>query len=66
MYHAYSSVVSLSHGKLYGIYISFHDFTYNTRGNVAVAEYFSRPSPEPRKIRAMSKMSARIICKTIE
>ena len=53
-------------GRWVHIYILFDGFTYNTRGYFASCVVFFR-APEGRgKIRAMSKMSASIICETIE
>ena len=44
------------------IYILFDGFTYNTRGYFASCVVFFRTPKGRAKIRAMSKMSARIIC----
>ena len=51
---------------LSNIYILFDGFTYNTRGYFASCVVFFRAPKGRGKIRAMSKMSASIICKTIE
>ena len=51
------------HGHTWYTYILFDGFTYNTRGYCASCVIFFRARG---KIRAMSKMSAGIICKTIE
>ena len=48
------------------IYILFDGFTYNMRGYFASCVVFFRAPKGRGKIRAMSKMSTRIICKTIE
>ena len=45
------------------IYILLDGFTYNTRGYFASCGVFFRDPKGRGKIRAMSKMSARIICK---
>ena len=47
-------------------YILFDGFTYNTHGYFASCVVFFRAPKGRGKIQAMSKMSASIICKTIE
>ena len=44
----------------------FDGFTYNTRGHFAHCSYFSSPLQRSEKYYATRKISARIICKTIE
>ena len=46
-------------------YIFFDGFTYSTRGYFSSCGVFLRGPKGRGKIQAMSKMSARIICKTI-
>ena len=48
------------------INLLFDGFTYNTRGHFAHCSYFSSPLRGSEKYYATRKISARIICKTIE
>ena len=48
------------------INLLFDEFTYNTRGHFAHCSYFSSPLRGSEKYYATRKISARIICKTIE
>ena len=50
------------HSHLLDIYTLFDGLTYNTRGYFASCVVFFRAPKGRGKIRAMSKMSARIIC----
>ena len=59
-------VFEIGEYHLGNIYILFDGFTYNTRGYFASCVVFFRAPKGRGKIRAMSKMSASIICKTIE
>ena len=48
------------------INLLFDGFSYNTRGHFAHCSYFSSPLRGSEKYYATRKISARIICKTIE
>ena len=48
------------------INLLFDGFTYNTRGHFAHCSYFSSPLRGSEKYYVTRKISARIICKTIE
>ena len=48
------------------INLLFDGFIYNTRGHFAHCSYFSSPLRGSEKYYATRKISARIICKTIE
>ena len=52
--------------KNYNTYILFDGFTHNTHGYFASCAEFFQDLNGRGKILAMSKMSAGIICKTIE